>query len=249
MGSLRSTIGLLLLAALANGCTCGEGAAIQSDPSVTPSGTGDRTANSGYGSLVESDEFDLNDDEKRALLVLARASVETWVRTSKLIDVPEEMTTRHPKLSKHRACFVTLRRDGQLRGCIGSLEPRRPLADDVRHNAMSAAVHDTRFRPVTEHELASLAYSISVLELPRPLVGVEASDLPRFMGERHPGVILEYRGRRSTFLPSVWDELNDPVEFLSRLCMKQGSPSDCWKEPEMRISTYGSVYFSDKDFR
>jgi AmmeMemoRadiSam system protein A len=158
-----------------------------------------------------------------------------------------ELTRRFPKLSTQRACFVTLRREGQLRGCIGSLEPRRPLAEDVQHNAVSAAIHDTRFQPVEESELSSLRYSISVLDLPRPLQGVTAVDLPAYLGRHRPGVIIEYRGRRSTFLPSVWEELADPESFLSRLCLKQGSPSDCWKESDVRISTYGSIYFAEED--
>jgi AmmeMemoRadiSam system protein A len=117
--------------------------------------------------------------------------------------------------------------------------------EDVRQNAVSAAVHDTRFRPVTTEELGALSYSISVLDLPRALQGVSPADLPAYMQKHRPGVIIEYRGRRSTFLPSVWEDLPDALGFLSRLCMKQGSPADCWKEADARISTYGSIHFSE----
>ncbi|MCL2824578.1 MAG: AmmeMemoRadiSam system protein A, partial [Polyangiaceae bacterium] len=189
-------------------------------------------------------EFQLDDDEKKSLLILARSSVETWVRTGKKVDT-EELARKYPKLTAERACFVTLRVDGQLRGCIGSLEPRRPLVIDVADNAVSAAVRDTRFAPVAESELSTLRYEISVLDLPRVLEGVSAAELPSYMGKHKPGVIIEYRGRRSTFLPSVWDELPEPEGFLSRLCMKQGSPGDCWRRADVKISTYGSLHFEE----
>ncbi len=232
---------LAVLAGVGSGCRCADDAGRDN-----VSGGDDPSAKSGYGSAVEPHDFQLSAEEKQALLVLARSSVETWVRSQKPVDTAE-LTRRFPKLSTQRACFVTLRREGQLRGCIGSLEPRRPLAEDVQHNAVSAAIHDTRFQPVEESELSSLRYSISVLDLPRPLQGVTAADLPAYMGRHRPGVIIEYRGRRSTFLPSVWEELTDPESFLSRLCLKQGSPSDCWKESDVRISTYGSIYFAEED--
>ncbi|MDZ4063611.1 MAG: AmmeMemoRadiSam system protein A, partial [Coriobacteriia bacterium] len=174
-------------------------------------GTDDRSWKSGYGSSVDLQGFELSAEERRALLVLARTSVETWVRTQRMAEVPVDLSARFPKLSTHRACFVTLREEGQLRGCIGSLEPRRSLLEDVRQNAVSAAVHDTRFRPVTTEELGALSYSISVLDLPRALQGVSPADLPAYMQKHKPGVIIEYRGRRSTFLPSVWEDLPDAL--------------------------------------
>ncbi len=232
---------LVLLAGVGSGCRCADDTGRH-----TVSGGDDPSTKSGYGSAVEPQDFQLSDEEKRALLVLARSSVETWVRDQRPVEA-EELTRRFPKLGTPRACFVTLRREGQLRGCIGSLEPRRPLADDVLHNAVSAAIHDTRFRPVEVSELSSLRYSISVLDLPRPLHGVSAGDLPAYMGRHRPGVIIEYRGRRSTFLPSVWEELTDPESFLSRLCLKQGSPPGCWKDSDVRISTYGSIHFAEED--
>jgi len=210
---------------------------------------GDPSSKSGYGSSVEHEDFTLSNDEKRTLLVLARSAVETWVRSQRLVDPAPDLVQRFPKLEQPRACFVTLRMDGDLRGCIGSLEPRRALWDDVRQNAVSAAVRDTRFRPVGQDELSSLSYSISVLDLPRPLRGVSAEQLPSYLAEHRPGVIIEYRGRRSTFLPSVWEDLSDPEEFLSRLCMKQGSLAGCWRDPDVQISTYGSIHVTEQEVR
>ena len=151
----------------------------------------DPVANSGYGSVVDSRDFDLTAEEKQALLTLARTSVETWVRDHQRVPT-DELVRKFPKLNTQRACFVTLRRDGQLRGCIGSLEPYRALVQDVRDNAVSAAMHDTRFRPVEASELSSLRYSLSVLDMPRPLQGVPPS----------PG--SHHRASRSSFdFPSI----------------------------------------------
>ena len=221
---MRTGVGVVLVAivgGMSNGCTCSNEETPNRGEASSVARTGDRPAKSGYGLSVGHEDFELSNDEKRALMVLARAAVETWVRNERLVAL-EDVEQRFPKLKAERACFVTLRQQGQLRGCIGSLEPRRSLADDVRSNAVSAAIHDTRFRPVSEDELASLSYSISVLDLPRPLKGVEPDELPAYLEKHRPGVIIEYRGRRSTFLPSVWEDLQDPEDFLSRLCMKQG---------------------------
>lgn len=209
----------------------------------------DGAADSGYVGRVTTEDFVLTTEEKRALLVLARASVETYVRTGRHVDPPAELASKHPVLTKDRACFVTLKVRGELRGCIGSLEPRRSLIDDVRYNAVSAAVHDTRFSPVSEAELPTLQYELSILDLPKPLQGVSASELPAYLARTRPGLIIEYMGRRSTFLPSVWEDLPDPNDFLTRLCRKQGSPGQCWREPSAKISTYGSIHFTEDDLR
>ncbi|PIE06079.1 MAG: AMMECR1 domain-containing protein [Sorangium cellulosum] len=224
------------------GCKCLDGKGYDGRDG---SAEGDPSPKSGYGLVVE--DIKLDQEQKRALLDLARAAVQSWVRHHTRIQPAEQLTSKYPHLKAHRACFVTLRQGGQLRGCIGSLEPHRSLLDDVINNAVAAAVHDSRFQPVQEKDLNGLEYSISVLDLPHRLEGVTASELPAYLKKHRPGVILEYHGRRSTFLPSVWEELSDPKDFLSRLCQKQGAPSDCWAKPDVQISTYGSIYFSEKD--
>ncbi len=191
--------------------------------------------------------FSLELDEKRALLRLARACVESHVRTGMLAPVPEDLVQRFPHLQEPRACFVTLHKRGELRGCIGSLEPRRPLVEDIRQNAVSAAIYDTRFEPVTEAELAELHYEISVLDVPRPLEGIAKDDLPGYLGQHKPGVIIEYMRRRSTFLPSVWEDLPDPQDFLAHLCRKQGSSHHAWREPSAKISTYAAIHFGESE--
>jgi AmmeMemoRadiSam system protein B/AmmeMemoRadiSam system protein A len=131
-----------------------------------------------------------------------------------------------PRLLAHGAAFVTLRRDGALRGCIGSPQAWRPLVVEVAERAYDAAFRDPRFRPLQPMELEGLEVSISVLAAPEPL---------RFRGEEmllamvRPGIdglIIEDEGRRALFLPSVWEELPDPRQFLAALKRKAGMPAD-----------------------
>jgi AMMECR1 domain-containing protein len=119
------------------------------------------------------------------------------------------------------------------------LSAERPLAVDVSQNA----IHDPRFSPVQPGELGAIQVSISVLDAPRPLEGFSGDAVAAKLGETRPGLIIEYQGRRSTFLPEVWEELPEPVEFLGHLCRKQGSPVGCWREPAARFQSYGSQHF------
>ncbi len=217
------------------------GARLGSTPRlVTYANSGDVSADRsrvvGYGALAFEDRLVLTKGERAALLALARSSLERAVKEGRPADVPEEIG-RFPRLIADRASFVTLKIDGRLRGCIGSLEPRGPLAADVARNALLAALRDSRFAPVRPEELKRTRVSISVLDSPRPLER-KGSDLLRRLGEARPGVILEVEGRSSTFLPVVWEELPDPATFLAALCAKQGSPETCWTRPDARFRAY-----------
>jgi len=207
---------------------------------------GDRSRVVGYGALVFEDRFVLADGEQKELLRLARRSLETRVRDGRDLAVPPELGQRFPRLASPRGTFVTLKKSGVLRGCIGSLSPHRPLAQDVAENAVAAAVHDTRFEPVQPAELGAIDVSVSVLDLPRPLEGLAGDVLLAELGRTKPGVILELRGRRSTFLPEVWEELPEPAEFLMHLSRKQGSPPDGWRDADARFQTYRSQHFGEK---
>jgi uncharacterized protein len=236
---------VLLVAIIAASCSCRQ-KPDDSRSAALPKRAGDHDANSSYGSSV-SDDFKIEAEEKKALLALARASIEGYVKNGVTPPAPAELGVRWPHLAAPRACFVTLRKAGDLRGCIGSLEPRRSLIEDVRMNAVSAAVHDPRFPTVTADELGQIDLEISILDLPRPLQGVTVAELPEWLRDNKPGLIIEFRGHRSTFLPSVWEDLPDPYEFLDRLCRKQGSPSECWRDPSAKLSVYGSIKFEEKE--
>ena len=142
-----------------------------------------------------------------------------------------------PWLGRLAATFVTLKKDGELRGCIGSLEARRPLVEDVVDNARAAAFRDPRFPPLEPLELFEIDIEISVLS-PREVLPVRTE--AEALSQLRPGidgVVLEYGGNKATFLPQVWEGLPEPVIFLSELRRKAQLPPRFW-HPEMRISRY-----------
>lgn len=206
--------------------------------------TGDRGRVVGYGALAYEDGVRLTADERKALLALARASLVRAVREGAPAAIPPDVAARFPRLRAHGAAFVTLRIQGRLRGCIGSLTARQPLLADVSQHALDAALRDGRFTPVRPAELDRIRLSISVLDAPRPLP-LSGEPLLRRLSETRPGIILEHEGRSSTFLPAVWEELPDPVQFLGALCEKQGAEPSCWTSPATRFSAYGAQEFGE----
>ncbi len=135
------------------------------------------------------------------------------------------------------ASFVTLTRQGGLRGCIGTLEAHRPLGVDVRENAVAAAFRDPRFMPLTRGEFDDIRVEVSVLSPTQPIeVEGEAAALAA-LRPNIDGVVFEYGHHRSTFLPQVWEQLPEPAEFLAHLKRKAGLPVDFWAE-QVRLSRY-----------
>jgi len=140
-------------------------------------------------------------------------------------------------LAERGASFVTLRLDGELRGCIGTIDAHRALGDDVAHNAFAAAFRDPRFEPVSDAELGRLVVEVSVLGPRVPMnVATEAEALAA-MRPGIDGIYLEFNELRSTFLPQVWDSLPDPLDFLCELRRKAGLPARFWDE-RIRLSRY-----------
>jgi AmmeMemoRadiSam system protein B/AmmeMemoRadiSam system protein A len=207
--------------------------------------SGERSRVVGYGALVFEDRFELFPEEAEALTALARRALEAGVRGERGFQTPPELAARFPRIFAERGAFVTLREAGALRGCIGTLEARQPLAEDVVQNAVNAALHDSRFSPVQPEELARISLSVSVLDKPRPLGPMAPEALLARLREARPGIILEFERRRSTFLPEVWQELPEPVEFLAHLCRKQGSPPECWLSPKASFLAYGSQHLAE----
>ncbi len=139
------------------------------------------------------------------------------------------------------ASFVTLTSGrapgGALRGCIGSLEARRPLREDVKANAVAAALHDPRFAPLTARELDDTVVEVSVLSAPTVLPAADEAELLARLRPGVDGVVLSACGRRATFLPQVWEQLPDPADFLARLRRKAGLPADYWGR-DVVVETY-----------
>ena len=143
-----------------------------------------------------------------------------------------------PEHQQAAATFVTLTRDGQLRGCIGSLEAFRGLADDVTENALAAAFRDPRFAPLNSDELALVRIEVSLLDPSEPLGFSDEHDALARLRPGSDGLILTYGQRRATFLPQVWESLPDPRNFLAQLKIKAGLPADFW-DSRLRLDRYG----------
>jgi hypothetical protein len=186
----------------------------------------------------------LTDEEKKILLKMARQSIELAVTGHPVMHLVLEDYS--PNLREHGASFVTLTEDGDLRGCIGALEPYQPLVQDVCEHAVAAALDDFRFSPVTPYEVSRLVIEISRLTVPQPLHYEHPQDLPNRLKAGRDGVILRDGIHRATFLPQVWEKLPDPVEFLSHLCQKMGAPADLWKRKLLQVFTYQVEEFQEE---
>ena len=178
----------------------------------------------------------LTAEDKQALLQLARAALERGVRGQEPPPVDLEAATPH--LRAPGASFVTLTIRGDLRGCIGALEPYQPLALDVREHAVAAALDDPRFLPVAAEELDQIAIEISRLTLPQSLEYQDPADLLSRLRPNVDGVILRDGIRRATYLPQVWEKIPDKAAFLNSLCTKMGSPPDTWRRKHLEVLTY-----------
>ncbi len=186
----------------------------------------------------------LSREERALLLELARHTILHALQG--IHQDPMDLKDFTPQLQAPGATFVTLHtRSGALRGCIGSLQARNPLIEDVRNNALAAAFEDPRFPAVTESELPGINIEISVLSSPQPLAYEDAEDLLHKLRPHIDGVVLESGWHRATFLPQVWEQLPLPVEFLSNLCYKAGIPGDAWRYAGVKISTYQVEEFTE----
>jgi AmmeMemoRadiSam system protein A len=140
-----------------------------------------------------------------------------------------------------------LNRGEQLRGCIGALRAHRPLAADVYHNAQAAAFEDPRFPPVRAEELSELTIEVSVLSTPEPLAYETPEELLEKLRPHVDGVVLQQGFRRATFLPQVWEKIEQPENFLEQLCYKAGLPPNAWRDPKVKILTYQVTKFKESD--
>jgi AmmeMemoRadiSam system protein A len=175
-------------------------------------------------------------EEQKMLLHTARQAMECGVRREKLPPVDERSLPSH--LRENGASFVTLTIRGELRGCIGALEPRQPLVEDVREHAIAAALDDPRFPPVSEDELDRIQIEVSRLTPPVPLEYKDADDLLAKLRPHMDGVILRDGFRRATFLPQVWEKIPECAQFLNYLCYKMGANENTWRTRHLEVFTY-----------
>jgi len=217
--------------------------------------SGDRSAVVGYAAIAFYDPHETKttaspksippyytNSERRFLLELARKSIVAAATDGKS---PDERAKVSEKLREHRACFVTLTKNGALRGCIGSIFPEESLYQAVIRRAHSAAVEDSRFPPVRGNELKQLDIEISVLTIPQPLKFSSPQDLLAKLRPHIDGVVLQVGRRQATFLPQVWEQLPDKQEFLSELSQKAGLAPSAWMDPSAEVLTYQVEAFKE----
>jgi len=183
--------------------------------------------------------LDISDRNK--LFAVARYTIERalYRQANKSGDPPLS-----DALCERRASFVTLKADGLLRGCIGTLEPVRRLYDDVAQNAHAAAFRDPRFPPLSWREVRTIRIEISVLDIPKLL---DVANYRELLAALHPGrdgLVVEAGHRRATFLPAVWESLTEPEEFIAHLWQKAGLPRGSWP-PGIRLLRYATEQFEE----
>lgn len=191
---------------------------------------------------------ELTESEQRFLLQLARRELQAVFSGEPDVSVdPNELSS--DKLKQKAACFVTLNKNGVQRGCmVDSLYPHEPIYQNVLRNAVLAATGDERYPPVTADELGAIRIEINILNRPRRLHFRDSEEL---LDKLHPGadgVIFRTPTDLATYLPQVWRLYSEPDQFLSHLCEKAGSGSDCWRErPLPKIETYQTFYFFEDE--
>jgi len=209
--------------------------------------SGDKSRVVGYSAIAffAPAQGNFNPTEREQLLGLARRALKEAVVPGRS---PLADTNNWPaKFRESRGCFVTLTRAGALRGCIGHIFPQESLYRAIQDNARSAALEDPRFRPVQPGELNQLEIEISVLTEPKPLPFTSPEDLLAKLQPDKDGVVLKIGDRGATFLPQVWEQLPDKVEFLNRLSEKAGGAPGDWRKPGASVLIYRVEAFKEAE--
>ena len=185
-------------------------------------------------------------ENQQYLLGLARQTLEYYFDTGKKLEIDESDVDE--ELKEKRGTFVTLTKNGELRGCIGHNDPMQEIYKDVIGNALSAALKDNRFSVLQESELKDLNIEISVLTSPKKLEYSSTEDLLEKLTPLQDGVIIEKGIASATYLPQVWEGWNGnntKSEFLSSLCQKAGLDIDEWKKGGLEVYTYQAEVFCE----
>lgn len=184
----------------------------------------------------------LDERDGRELLALARESIDAALRLGGRAPFPERAYA--PSLQQVRSAFVTLRIGKALRGCCGSIEATRPLAEEVWHDAWASAFRDPRFPQLTVDEWPATHLHLSVLETPHPLAVASEAELIDKLRPGRDGLVLQRNGSRATFLPAVWQQLPNPHDFVRELKAKAGWPPSFWA-PDIEVAIYGVEEFGE----
>ena len=184
-----------------------------------------------------------SDNKARILLQIARAAI----AESFGLYVAEKKLDDEDWLQQKGACFITLMQQGQLRGCIGTLEAHRALLDDVIANAKAAAFKDTRFSPLTSEEFNATQIELSLLSPMQQMSFTSEQDALSQLQPGVDGVVFQYGYQRSTFLPQVWEQIPDVKNFMAHLKNKASLSTDFWAG-DVKLYRYTVSKWKESDF-
>ncbi|MBW1649849.1 MAG: AmmeMemoRadiSam system protein B [Deltaproteobacteria bacterium] len=207
---------------------------------------GDQNQVVGYAAIAfyQNTEEQLDKNQKQLLLKLARQTIAKKFGQEEQ-DLQEKPTPKNSLLNKIGGTFVTLYINNSLRSCIGNIVSDLPIIEGIKNNAINAAFKDPRFPPLTEKELDKIKIEISILTEPKPLTYLNAEDLISKLKKNIDGVILRKGIKSATFLPQVWEQLPEPKQFLSHLCVKAGLLSEAWITDKPDIFVYNAEHFQE----
>jgi len=196
------------------------------------------------GQHMQKDTF--SQQQGQALVELARKTIAENLGIKTHAADKTQQALQDDALQARLGTFVTLTKKGQLRGCIGCLEARESVIEGVEHNAVNAAFHDPRFKPVGKNELDEIEIEVSILSEPALLEYSDSQDLLAKLRPGIDGVVLRKGYHTATFLPQVWEQLPEKEEFLSHLCQKAGLSANAWQTTSLEVLTYQVQYFEEE---
>jgi len=182
-----------------------------------------------------------SENEQKWLINLAKNTINAKLNNEKVI-IPNEKDVLAPFVEKN-GTFVTLKKNGDLRGCIGYIFPQNKIYIDIIDNSINAAFKDPRFNPLQKKELNEIDLEISILTQPKELYYENTEDLLNKL-DSSMGIILKKNFRSATFLPQVWEQLPDKIDFLSHLAHKAGLSVNDWKTATFLY--YNVIHFGEK---
>jgi AmmeMemoRadiSam system protein A len=188
--------------------------------------------------VPDEENSPLDREEQQRLLRAVRASIEAAVRGQSPKEIPETEWTE--RFRAPHGVFVTLKKRGELRGCIGQMDFERPLWANALEAAVASALEDPRFPPVEPHELPEIAIEVSILNPPEEL------PQPGLFDPLRQGIIVQKGSRHALLLPKVAQEQNwDAEKTLETVCWKAGLPADAWRDPAARLQVFTAFDFGE----
>ncbi len=184
-----------------------------------------------------------SEKDREFLINLARMTIQSKNKEGIILD--SEAQSINSSLKEKRGAFVTLNKNGNLRGCIGYILPMLPLYQTVIENSYNAAFKDPRFAPVTMEELKDIKIEISILTLPKKVQYNGGDDLLAKLNPNKDGVIIKKGFYSATFLPQVWEQLPKREDFLSHLCAKAGLEPNQWQKGDLDVEVYNAIILEE----